>query len=97
MKIPAGETTHCKRDIKKSVHFSHRISCAMKPANVLVIRLNLSEHYERQFYRNFEWCVCVSFWKQADMAVSKTHAALSFICVYKLSSEILRIGPESLE
>ncbi len=27
--------------------------------NVLVIRLNLTELYERLFYGRFEWCMCV--------------------------------------
>ncbi len=50
-----GETAHFKCNVKK-VRVSHSASCAMKPANVLVIRFNLSELYERLFYGRFEWC-----------------------------------------
>ncbi len=45
---------------------SHSVSCEMKPVNVLVIRFDLSELYERLFYGRFEWCMCVRNWKQAE-------------------------------
>ncbi len=51
----------------------------MKPVNVLVIRFNLSELYERLFYGKFEWCVCVRDWMQAKYSVSKANAASSHI------------------
>ncbi len=72
----------------------------MKPVNVLVIRFNLSELYERLFYGRFEWCMCVSNWKQAEYGCSKANSALSHIWLktkLRIHSEILRIDPESLE
>ncbi len=43
----------------------------MKSVNVLVIRFNLSELYERLFNGQFEWCVCVCVCVCVGLEVTK--------------------------
>ncbi len=64
-KTQTGETAYFTCNIKQSAVY-HSASCAMKPVNVLEIRFNLSELYERLFYGRFEWCMCVRNCKQAE-------------------------------
>ncbi len=64
-------------------------SVRWSPVNALVIRFNLSELYERLFYRRFEWCMCMCVWgigSKRNTGVSKANSASSHIWL-KLSSE----------
>ncbi len=75
-------------------------SSAMKPVNLLVTHSNLSEPYERLFYRRFEWCMHVRNWKQAAYECFKSNSVSSFTWLKskpRIDSEILRIDPESFE
>ncbi len=79
---------HTSSVTSNKARVSHSASCAMKPANVLVIRFNLSELYERLFYGRFEWCMCVRNRKQA-VGVSKANSASSHIWL-KTNSESIQ-------
>ncbi len=71
----------------------------MTLVNVLVIRFNISELYERLFYGRFE-CFVWGIGSKQNTGVSKANTASSHIWLktkLRIDSEILRLDPESLE